>query len=497
MSASRYLKKSPAKGTYSYRRAIPAALVAAYGKREEKVSLGTTNLSVALVAAARINQQVEKRLQGLGGLANNKQLPPHELTNAAGNLLAKHDIHPDQHPTRRYDETREQFLTRLDEYWELQGEFIELEEERWPVDPTTVHEAMTSHASLGRLRGKPDIQSIAVDLLSGRQNANLKPTLSDAQDIYLKINANKARRTPLKQKKYEQTINRLTMALATSLGDGKVSVGLKTPIESIGRTHARDFLEVYQSSNPKMSASTIGKYTGLLNAMFTLAIRELEISGKDSPFKAMRDSQREALEGEDRRSFKPDELKAYITHLDNLDEQAKLIGLLMVWTGCRMAEASGLLLQDLTLSGDIAHVKIRPNRLRGLKKGSLARSPALLGKVLKDLKAYKTPSDPNSALFPRYGGERGMDNVSNKLNAIIRTKMNISDTNLVAYSARHTLKDKFRAARVEDRYADLIMGHRTKDSSRIAEKYGTGTPPSILREAMSQAHEVETWGDFN
>ena len=105
MSASRYLKKSPAKGTYSYRRAIPAALVAAYGKREEKVSLGTTNLSVALVAAARINQQVEKRLQGLGGLANNKQLPPHELTNAAGNLLAKHDIHPDQHPTRRYDET--------------------------------------------------------------------------------------------------------------------------------------------------------------------------------------------------------------------------------------------------------------------------------------------------------------------------------------------------------------------------------------------------------
>jgi hypothetical protein len=76
MSASRYLKKSPAKGTYSYRWAIPDALVAAYGKREEKVSLGTTNLSVALVAAARINQQVEKRLQGLGGLANNKQLPP-------------------------------------------------------------------------------------------------------------------------------------------------------------------------------------------------------------------------------------------------------------------------------------------------------------------------------------------------------------------------------------------------------------------------------------
>jgi hypothetical protein len=127
MSASRYLKKSPSKGTFSYRRAIPAALVAAYGKREEKVSLGTTNLSVALVASAGINKLVEERLQGLRGLADNKKLPPLELTNAAVRLLSKYDIHPDQHPMRSNSEAREQFISRLDEYWDRQGEFIELD----------------------------------------------------------------------------------------------------------------------------------------------------------------------------------------------------------------------------------------------------------------------------------------------------------------------------------------------------------------------------------
>ena len=42
-----YLKRSKKTGRYSYRRRIPKDLVEVFGKREEKIALGTTNLNMA------------------------------------------------------------------------------------------------------------------------------------------------------------------------------------------------------------------------------------------------------------------------------------------------------------------------------------------------------------------------------------------------------------------------------------------------------------------
>ena len=52
---STYIVKSPKTGQLSYRRRIPADVAPLYGKLEEKLSLKTKLMPIALLAAARVN----------------------------------------------------------------------------------------------------------------------------------------------------------------------------------------------------------------------------------------------------------------------------------------------------------------------------------------------------------------------------------------------------------------------------------------------------------
>jgi integrase len=62
-----------------------------------------------------------------------------------------------------------------------------------------------------------------------------------------------------------------------------------------------------------------------------------------NPFSGLSNKKREKDEREERRSFKPEELSEYLNNIINIKhEEVKLIGLLMIYTGCRTSEAAGL-----------------------------------------------------------------------------------------------------------------------------------------------------------
>jgi len=60
-----YLKRSKKTGRYSYRRRIPKDLVEVFGKREEKIALGTTNLNMARQRALHHDDWFEGKIKQL------------------------------------------------------------------------------------------------------------------------------------------------------------------------------------------------------------------------------------------------------------------------------------------------------------------------------------------------------------------------------------------------------------------------------------------------
>lgn len=199
------------------------------------------------------------------------------------------------------------------------------------------------------------------------------------------------------------------------------------------------------------------------------------------------------IESSLRRSFTSQELGAYVRQLRNLPNEAiGLIGLVMVYTGCRTGEAAGLCSNDVVLTGASPHIKFRSNSLRGLNKKSLARSVPIAPPLLDVLKAYTAPTDN---FFGKYGPVESHTNVSNQLSAVITRRMRVLDPKLVPYSSRHTFKDRGRSARLDASILDYMQGHVTANSSRVSESYGTGLPPEQLIEDLDRLLKTEEWGN--
>ena len=66
----------------------------------------------------------------------------------------------------------------------------------------------------------------------------------------------------------------------------------------------------------------------------------------------------------------------------------------------------------------------------------------------------------------------------------------------VPYSLRHTFKDRYEAAGVPAQVGEYIMGHKTKQSSKVHSKYGTGMPIQMLVDYITDITEVQDHGFF-
>ena len=157
-------------------------------------------------------------------------------------------------------------------------------------------------------------------------------------------------------------------------------------------------------------------------------------------------------------------------------------------------EAGGLLVKDVRLDTNTAHIQIRFNRIRKLKTKNSVRDVPIVGPLLDNLREYIARHEatlPDAPLFPRYGRDGGMDAVSAVLRRAIRQRLNIADPNLVPYSTRHTMKDKLRSLRTPEDIQHRILGHGSKSE---ADGYGDGNPLAYLREVLVNADKLDNWG---
>jgi integrase len=311
---------------------------------------------------------------------------------------------------------------------------------------------------------------------------SITPTITEATEMYLRVNARKKKRTPANQKKHERLIWRAINALGCP----------DDLITDFNRLRASQHKEVLERINPNWKADTLNKALGMLSAVFKFAIWQYELS-ITNPWSGLKD---EILDQKDaRRSFTPDELSLYGEELDKLNPEARLIGHLMVHTGCRTMECAGLTHADLQMQNNTPHLKLRPNHIRSLKNKQSKRDVPLIDKALDALRAYlaQTKSDdPKAPVFPRYGRDGGMDAISQLLNGVIRKRLQIDDPTLVSYSTRHTMKDKMRKIKATAELQHSILGHGKRSD---ADNYGEGELLRYLLDELIKADALSEWGN--
>lgn len=146
--------------------------------------------------------------------------------------------------------------------------------------------------------------------------------------------------------------------------------------------------------------------------------------------------------------------------LDGLNTEARTILLVMVNTGARPSEISGLMPEEIRLDGKVPHILIQPNAHRHLKNRHSERYIPLTGVSLDAIKAM-----PGG--FPTYAQKSAT--LSATVNKFLDENKLLETDQHSMYSLRHAFEDRLLTAGIDERIRRDLMGHGLK-----REKYGKG-----------------------
>lgn len=467
---------------------------------EWKASLRTKDPLTAQRLWVQENQRFAEAESIAEALLDSKQgkVSGTEALRIAKHIAVKAGFHPTQaprlpdHPTDADWEKYKSERAEWDGWLDAQRDILTDVEEQESTD----HEQMAKDYRTGRWI-EPDYKTpykpanpngvlqLTRKILDGELTPALEPTWQDAVDLYISVNKQEKIRDLAREKKWEIKTRGLLDRFSAAHGKG-----LK--LTELDRSKIRIWLQqTYENQ------ATRNRYINTLSAVINTWNRECPNDNVTNPFSGLANKQRAEESSQKRLSFKPNQFSAFIDAINkHPDEEVRLIGLLMAWTGCRTSEAAGLTVRDVKLDAEPAHIIYRSNKVRRMGKGGLERAVPLVEPILTVLQAYKAPSDKEAAFFKKHGNPKGFENVSAALRYILSNKANIDDDGLVPYSLRHTLKDRMAAAGIDTSLAEYILGHVSKGSSQIHKRYGTMTPPKALLDALNRAIETETWGYF-
>lgn len=142
-----------------------------------------------------------------------------------------------------------------------------------------------------------------------------------------------------------------------------------------------------------------------------------------------------------------------------LNDNAKDIWHLMMFTGLGPNEARGVLWSEVHLDHPTPHFEIRANGLRRLKVGERQRRIPLVGSALTMMQGRrKSTAKGTSEVFPRYAHHRTSNSLSNTLIKPMKKAEVWAKIHKVPYSLRHSIKDMLRRT-APATMQSLLMGH--------------------------------------
>lgn len=412
--------------TIIYQWAVPSMLASRYSGKTVKHDLKTANLTIAEKAVATLNRRYEAEWAGLLAAPDSS---PASLKVHAAALLKTYGLKPG---TANIDEdAADLFFDRLEE-----------KRQRHAGDDHDIYDNANFAEYLA------PVEHEALKLLQGKQ----LPTLSDALELHLSIHKLRD------DNKFTAYQRRAFASLLAVTGD--------KPVSKLTRDDVRLYIAASQTRG--ISTGTIRRLMGAMRAVFSVWRRERD-NGLANPFEEMAIPN----EGQDKKPrvpFTPRDLAKLYALCHAQDDDRRWLLALLIDTGARLAEITGMALSDIILDAEIPHIHIRVHAWRGLKNSESIRVVPLVGASLwAAQRAMSTALPDQRFAFSRYTTPSGCN--ATAASATLVTWIRRKGIDHVVHELRHTMADRLRnvGCPKEIRYA--IDGHAAQD---VGDTYGQG-----------------------
>ncbi len=285
--------------------------------------------------------------------------------------------------------------------------------------------------------------------------------LSEITDLYRQLVAVEIKdKGPNQRRIWENTVRRSLGRLIKVVGD--------KPVADLNREDALAFRNhwVGRIQNDGVSAGTANREIASISGVFS-TLYKLKGLGNPNLFKN--------LTFANQRNHRPPFDEAHIRDhilpaLDKvtLNEEAADICRILINTGMRPSEVTGLAPADIILEAETPHVCVRPREGRELKTQTSIRDIPLVGIALEAIRRH-----PQG--FGRYFDKTG--SLGQIVNKFLKTRNLRPTDDHSVYSFRHGFQDRLTAIEAPDRIQADLMGHRY-----VRERYGAG--PSLAQKAV-------------
>jgi integrase len=242
------------------------------------------------------------------------------------------------------------------------------------------------------------------------------------------------------------------------------------PIQTINRETAYAFRDRLTAKGN--AQGTVRRRITTIKAILNHGEKRFDLPDWRNPFNGLEMAQDDDAAGETKRDpLTLGDICKVRDHHGSLNEDARDIWHLMMFTGMGPNEARGLQWDEVHLVDATPHFEIKPNGRRRLKVGERRRRVPLVGTALTMMQRRRESALAGASdVFPRYASQRSANTLSATLVKSMKAAGVWVKIRKVPYSLRHSVKDWLRRTAPTNMQL-LIMGHGHGEG-RAAGGYG-------------------------
>lgn len=229
-----------------------------------------------------------------------------------------------------------------------------------------------------------------------------------------------------------------------------------------------------------LTGSSITRIFGTVRSVINFAASEIGIDFSN-PFGKVYYDRNAGVE--ERVPLPIDAIRSLQKECRRIDDDLRWLVALVSDTGMRLAEAAGLLKDDLRLDDPIPHVVVREHPWRRLKTAGSARKVPLVGASLWAAQRIHEAVTDSTFAFPRYNktDQTNSNSASAALNKWLKPHVPEKGS---MHGFRHSMRDRLRAVECPADIVDQIGGWQTEG---VGQSYGKGYPLEVLAKWMANA----------
>ncbi len=249
-------------------------------------------------------------------------------------------------------------------------------------------------------------------------------------------------------------------------------------LTAFSRADANSFRDAMLAKG--LAGSSITRVFGTVRSVFNFAAAEVGIT-VSNPFAGVYYDRQAGVE--DRQPLPVETIGSLQALCRDEDDDLRWLVALVSDTGMRLAEAAGLLVEDIKLEGPTPHVVVQEHPWRRLKTSGSSRTIPLVGASIWAAERIVAEVRDSKFAFPRYN-KNDATNANSASAALNKWIKQHAPKECTMHSFRHSMRDRLRAVECPSDIVDQIGGWQTEG---VGHGYGRGYPLEVLSKWLRTA----------